>query len=141
MNHSDRYRRNRRASLQRGAEQIRAEGGGVYRVDIIPFATALFHPQACQGIPKLVNGVIRGKPPLCLLCDTEFALDAAPAAIVTLTAYCNAPTRGLVSGVCYACAESWETLQQRIVEAYRTGLISDLRVLPPEHLSAEEGRA
>jgi hypothetical protein len=137
---SERRRQNRRA-FQRTANQIRAEGGGVYQLDVIPFLDAVFHERGCRVIRDLVESTTSGKAPLCLLCDTQIDLAAPPAVIVAMTAHCDAPTWMMGNAVCYGCVEPWETLQQRVVAAYRAGIISDLRVLPPEHFSADGGRA
>jgi hypothetical protein len=137
---SERRQQNRRA-FKRTAKRIRAEGGGVYQLDVIPFFDAVFHERGCQVIRQLVEATTSGKAPLCLLCDTQIALDEPPAAIIAMTAHCDAPTRMVGNAVCYGCAEPWETLQQRVVAAYRAGMISDLRVLPPEHFNVDGGRA
>jgi hypothetical protein len=128
MNRSECRRRNRRA-FQRTADQIRAEGGGVYPLDAMPFFDAVFHERGCQVIRHLVESVTSGKAPLCLLCDNQISLAEPPAVIIAMTAHCDAPTWMVRNAVCCGRAKPWETLQQRIVATYRAGMISDLRAL------------
>ena len=136
----------RQDEILAGANQMHAEGQGVWQVEILfpqHIRAMLRSATTSQSLRKLsildnaISGLRKMQPPaMCLLCDRAFVRDA-PAAFVLLTATIDGPTQALANGLCDDCA-SQDHLQGRIAEKYKDMMLDDLRVLPTP---AEPGQA
>jgi hypothetical protein len=129
-----------KADFEAGVRQVHREGQGVwmFRVifpDNIPelLEAALAGDAQARRLllvfEQFVQKVPQTNPPmLCLLCDHQFDRHL-PAALVTLTAYADAPSQALMNGLCTACAGS-DKLTLRIARKYKDSMIGDLRIIP-----------
>jgi hypothetical protein len=129
-------------------QQIRAEGDGVYKMAFVRPETALELFRAARhdadarrlfrAVADTLDRIAAYARPadsvLCLLCDTPLWRRELPQMIIILYAHSDAPTGALAQGICRHCCARYDTeqaLRAAVVETYRTGLITDLRELPP----------
>jgi hypothetical protein len=134
----------RRELLEEATRRICEEGQGVYQLSLVSaLGAAPLFAQAISGdsqaayhlliVARLLEQ-IRTAPPrsklMCLLCDNEFSAAALPLAFVIMHARRDDPGMVMGNGICCRCCDASD-LQARILDKYREGLISDLRVLPP----------
>lgn len=141
----DAKRRRDRRELQKGLQEIHAEGQGVWQMtcytkenaavmailamDGDPYASALL-----RVLESMVQYIWAASPPaLCLTCDNILTRAAMPAAFLVVHARRDDPRSSVCNGICDECFDRYpgDALMLAATNVYREKVISGLRVLPP----------
>jgi hypothetical protein len=136
-----------RLALQAYADDMAAEGGGVLRYEVLfpeqvlgLVELALAGNPRARGLLGMLEGACRDMlgttpPPLCLLCDYEFAGGREPAAWVVMTAMSERPQRGFINILCPDCAGT-RGLGERVAAKIKQNMAPDARILPEAFIHA-----
>jgi hypothetical protein len=133
--------------LDHAAKQMRAEGQGIYQLQIVtPTTTLPIVIQALAGDPfaigllkvisRFFTAVEKTQPsPLCPTCDNELSLATPPDAVVIMTAARDDPSMAIINGLCPECAATTDVTDRVFAK-----LKSSPHLRPPQTAAVRQPR-